>query len=410
MLIVSLTEDGPVVIAQEGVEPSPFSAPPGPLFLRYSSATLGQLALEEGQLPRGNGRPLPEALATFEKLEARWTPLASGSADPRLATVRLAAPDRGACLAAGGCYGLSPDPELCNLPCPCATSPLPDGVYPHNDCPLPESRAEVCYRARGVLTGLGDPGVKDALGSVIVEDGRWMLYFSTDRFSPGGAPKLARAELDPDISIRPGSIEAIDLGLASNVRAERPNVRVDGLELFFQVRTATGARSELWMATRPHPSLPFGRPRTVHAKTSDDLLFPVLLGDFRTLLYRSEDLAAVAAVRSSTFAGDLGFTGHGTGFPLAPEQGAFWVNVGCDRQSVLYVRTMPQPYALMVVKFARFDPLDVHSRLEVRRDDNTAFLTGDQEDISFVETPDCRHLLFARPGGAEVYDAVPCPR
>ena len=332
MLIVSLAEEGPVVIAQEGIGPASFSAAPGPLFLLYSRANLSELAIEEGQLPRGNGRALPEALATFEKFDARWEPLALGSADPRLTAVRFAAPDRATCLAAGGCYGLSPEPEQCTLPCPCAKAPLSSEVYPHNECPLPEPRSEACYRDRGPLLGLAVPGAHDALGSVVVEGGKWILYFSTDRFGPGGPAKLARAELEPTLTIRPGSIEEIDLGLDAQFAQERPNVRVDGLELFFQVRTSTGAEYELWMASRPRPGAPFGRPRRVHAKPKLDLLFPVLLGDFRTLLYRAEDLAAVAAVRTSTSAGDLGFTGHGVGFPLAPQQGAFWVNTGCDRQ------------------------------------------------------------------------------
>lgn len=407
MLIVSLAEDGPVVIAQEGVGPSSFSAPPGPLFLLFSSETLSGLAIEEGQLPRGNGRSLPEALATFEKVEARWAPLTSGSDDPRLATVRFAAPDRGTCLAAGGCYGLSPDPEECKLPCPCAKAPLAQDVYPHNDCPLPDPRAEVCYRSRGPLLGFGAPGIKDALGSVVDEGGKWVLYFSTDRFNPGGPPKLARAELEPSITIRPGSIEAIDLGLDPRVAQERPNVRSDALELFFQVRTGSVAKDEIWMASRPHSGAPFGRARTVLAN-GEARQFPVLLGDFRSLLYRSETIAADTIVRNSTIAGDLSFIRDEIGFALAPQQGAFWVNTGCNRQSVLYVRTFPQPYVLMIANLAQFNPLDVHSLLEARRDDGSVFLTGDVEDISFVETPDCRQLLFSVPGGAEVYDIVPC--
>lgn len=409
ILIVSLAEDGPVVIAQAGVGPSAFSVGPGPVYLIYTKATLAELAIEEGQLPRGNGRALPEALATFEKLDARWEPLALGSADPRLAAVRFAAPDRATCLSAGGCYGLGPDPEQCNLPCPCAKAPLSRQVYPHNECPLPEPRAEACYQRRGPLAGLLAPGALDALGSVVAEDGEWILYFSTDRFSPG-TPKLARAELEASIAVRPESIAVIELGLGPTVAQERPHVRVDGLELYFHARTSTAAKYELWMATRPRLGAPFVRPRRVHAKPNSDLLFPVLLGDFRTLLYRAADLAAVAAVRTSTFAGDLGFTGHDVGFSLAPEQGAYWVNTGCDRQSVLYVRTVPQPYVLTIASLSTLAPLATYPAFAAQRQDGTPFLTGDVEDISFVETPDCRHLLFSVPGNAEVYDTVPCAR
>lgn len=410
MLIVVLAEDGPVVIAHQGVGPAPFAAPPGPLYLRYLGAPLSELALPEGQLPRGDGRPLPEGLATFEKVDTRWSPVDATDAELRLAAVRIAAPERGACLGAGGCYGLSPNPEECKLPCPCARTSLLKEPYPHNDCLLPDPRAEACYRSRGPLLGLAAPGANDTVTSVGVEDGRWILYFSTDRYGPPGDLKLARAVLEPNLAIRPGSIEPIDLGLPADYAQERPQVRADGLELFFQVRTGSIAINEIWVASRPRLGAPFVRPRVVLSKATDHLRFPVLLGDLRTLIFRSDTLAAVAVVRSSTVAGDTGFLGEGVGFPLTPGQGAFWLNLGCDRQSLIFLTTVPQPYALTIAAFSRFNPLELHSILEARRDDGTTFLPGDFEGIGFVETPDCRHLLLSLSHGTEVYDAVPCPR
>ncbi|MBK6689427.1 MAG: hypothetical protein IPG45_33485 [Deltaproteobacteria bacterium] len=397
-------------MAFDRTDPTAMSVPSGPLWMLFIAHALPELALQEGELTLGGARALPDALATFELVDGRWERGAPDAPDPRLDTVRLAEPTRAACLAASGCYGLSPAPDTCRLPCPCPETPLATEPYPVLECRLPTPRTPPCYRPVGTLSGLVPPGANVTLGSISVEGPRWWLYFSSSHFEPP-LERAARVVIDSNLVVQPATLERVLLGLGSREVA-RPWVRADGLELWFESTTSTDTEvpTEAWIASRARWSQPFLRPRPVSPINTAPVLSPLILADYRTLLYRSLTNGVLAVTRSSTIAGTVEDRMDLSAFSIAPNEGAAGLTLGCDRQSILYHRTNLAAFdqRLVLASLGSFVPLMLDNTGELRDDQGRPLDPGDFVG-GHLETPDCRHLLVSSGSEVRIFEATACP-
>lgn len=414
-----LGPDGPRATGTDGAEPRALDLPDGPAWLGFLERPLADWALEPGPFPLGSARPLPPTIALYRRDPERWVRVAGN--DPDLAGVRLADPRGDLCERAHGCRGYEPNPEFCQVPCPCPSEPLATAAYPRLPCPLPAPRGgDQCFTEEGLVPGLVDaaapnPNAVDRVTSFVREGGAVSVYLSTDRFGPPGVGVVAKGRWDPSGGVVPGSVVPVELGLPVGTRSERPYVRADGLELWFQSDLPNPTRSDgIYLSARMTPELPFAPARPVTIANAPPSRFstnpsryPILLGDYRTLLYRSEEAGVSTLVRTSSQAGANEWDGV-QAFPFAPGEGAISLAVGCDRQTILYLATLGGDYRVIFAPIQTLAPISLYSARELRTVEGVP-LRYDTDEGALVETPDCAWLWWSGGQGVRRYRRVPCP-
>jgi hypothetical protein len=135
----------------------------------------------------------------------------------------------------------------------------------------------------GVNTAFDDNGV----GYFENEGGAPQLYFGSNRPGGLGDADLHVSELQPDGSWGPASrVPELNSSAADN----RPNIRHDGLEIFFYSGRAGGLGGiDLWTSTRESVDQPWSTPVNVGApvNSSGTELHPYLAADGETLFFSS---------------------------------------------------------------------------------------------------------------------------
>ena len=117
--------------------------------------------------------------------------------------------------------------------------------------------------------------------------GETVLYFSSNRPGGPGGTDIYSSVLDPS---RTFGLAAIDLYLNTSLDDQRPNVRKDGLEIFFDSNRPDGqGSSDLWTSTRTSTTDPWSAPVNLGAGVNSTVVEgrPFLSFDGRTLYFMS---------------------------------------------------------------------------------------------------------------------------
>jgi Tol biopolymer transport system component len=116
------------------------------------------------------------------------------------------------------------------------------------------------------------------------------LFFGSDRLGPAGSADIYTSTRQADGSWGPASLVP---ELSSPGTDNRPNLRADGLEIFFYSdRTGSVGGAHIWISTRPDVTAPWSAPvnlgATVNSTAAD--IHPSLSADGRTLIFASARL------------------------------------------------------------------------------------------------------------------------
>jgi hypothetical protein len=269
----------------------------------------------------------------------------------------------------------------------------------------------------------------------VAELGRLMLYGEVK--VPGdvvGCSRLGRVPLVDHTTLATTAYELLDSsdfsGLALSGcrdnpsvecegRVGRPDVRTDGLEMFFEsnYRCAELDR-EIYLSFRRNPTEPWSLPillpiSTYEANTNDSVDRPVLLPDHQTLIHRDEALVPgnqlAVSRRSTSVPGDAAFRRMGAiSIEDPPPEGDVRTirpqGVSCDGRYLLYYRETAIGQRLVhesrLMEIRSLEPLTFGS---------PAAYEGVEDRFTFGESPDCNALYYA--GGARQYvkRRVACP-
>lgn len=424
---------------------APFSAPTeATLTLVTYDETLAELLIEPGPqalVPAGSGREVPLGRSAFTRSLEDGSDWAPREIPDWIEGVRL--PEAtGRC--DGGCFLVpegSTDPK-CKIPCPLscdainASDRLPDGPIPLlTDCVLDGPvRGDECWSDPVPFDMLNNRTFGDASdhpGSTTVEGGRTFLYFSSNRTRPADGSSFTRPYrvqlLGPGV-LDPTTIE--DLMLIPPVTEDPrgwvspPFARDDGRELFVHSSYPDEAfwDEEIFASVANGgafgPLIPIDaiasfdngmNPRDT--SDNDEVRFPLLLPDYRTLLhYKPSEIAQSQryARRRTTAAGDTAFEPL-TISPFEPNRvDTTAYALSCDRRHIFYRRReMNMPAELRIVSIRSFEPLTFGTARTVKAKDGSPLMFGGV-DVSMVESPDCETLYLGDDFRTFYSRRVPC--
>ena len=130
-------------------------------------------------------------------------------------------------------------------------------------------------------------GTENGTGGYFDNGGHPQLYFGSIRAGGIGGSDIYESDLQPDGTWGPAALVA---ELSSTSQDNRPNLRSDGLEIFFySSRPGGSGGNDLWTATRASTDATWSAPvnlgATVNSSAND--AHPSLSGDGRTLVFDS---------------------------------------------------------------------------------------------------------------------------
>src|SRR5262249_25493221 len=144
--------------------------------------------------------------------------------------------------------------------------------------------------------------------------GHPQIFFGSDRLGPAGSADLYVSNQQADGSWGPASLIP---ELSSPGTDNRPNLRSDGMEIFFYSdRTGSLGSTDIWTSTRATVTAPWSTPvnlgPTVNSAASD--IHPSLSSDGRTLIFSSARTGGFGGsdLYITTRAAQLSVTAHNT--------------------------------------------------------------------------------------------------
>jgi hypothetical protein len=131
-------------------------------------------------------------------------------------------------------------------------------------------------------------GTENGTGGYFENGGNPQLYFGSIRPGGIGGSDIYMSDLQPDGTWGPATLVT---ELSSTSQDNRPNLRPDGLEIFFYSNRPGGpGGNDLWTATRASTDAPWSTPVSLSAtvNTTASEAHPSLSADGRTLVFDSD--------------------------------------------------------------------------------------------------------------------------